>query len=460
MKTEKGVNLQATFVILACLTFFLTGMTIYFFSDVAKCYKVLQESTQKYYQAEFYISEFLDATDYLSEQSKFYIVNQDKENLDNYLYELTKKVRRQISVAKLNEITNGDEISSEESPAYEYLMEALFLTDELVDLEIHAMKLVAIANNINLEELVEDLQLYELPQNELILSKSQKISKARDLIYGEQYQQIRSTAMENQQMAKKLINEFTKDKQNQSFKKLSVAITVLEVFISILVATVFLLILMNQFLLLKPLEKFIDCLKRDYPLPKVKSQEMGYLARTYNRINEIRKENTMFLKEKAERDALTKLFNRQVFQQNATGLANTKTELLLLLLDIDSFKSINDTYGHDTGDKVIIKVANLIRDYLGGDNDTYRIGGDEFVIFIRNKDASYYDIIKKNVEKINSILFEASNGIPESSISVGVAYSSNGYSKELYNNADQALYFTKEHGKCGISFFEENLEEL
>ena len=168
----------------------------------------------------------------------------------------------------------------------------------------------------------------------------------------------------------------------------------------------------------------------------------------------------MFLKEKAERDALTKLFNRQVFQQNATGLANTKTELLLLLLDIDSFKSINDTYGHDTGDKVIIKVANLIRDYLGGDNDTYRIGGDEFVIFIRNKDASYYDIIKKNVEKINSILFEASNGIPESSISVGVAYSSNGYSKELYNNADQALYFTKEHGKCGISFFEENLEEL
>ena len=218
MKAEKGVNLQATFVILASLTFFLTGMTIYFFSVVAKCYKVLQESTQKYYQAEFYISEFLDATDYLSEQSKFYIVNQDKENLDNYLYELTKKVRRQISVAKLNEITNGDEISSEESPAYEYLMEALFSTDELVDLEIHAMKLVAIANNINLEELVEDLQLYELPQNELILSKSQKISKARDLIYGEQYQQIRSTAMENQQMAKKLIKEFRKDKQNQSFK--------------------------------------------------------------------------------------------------------------------------------------------------------------------------------------------------------------------------------------------------
>ncbi|MCR5699790.1 MAG: diguanylate cyclase [Treponemataceae bacterium] len=460
MKTEKGVNLQVTFLILACLTFFLTGMTIYFFTDVAKCYKVLQESTKKYYQAEFYVSEFLDATDYLSEQSKFYIVNQNKENLDNYFYELTKKVRRQISVAKLNEIINGDNISNDENPAYDYLMESLFSTDDLVDLETHAMKLVAIANDINLEEIDEELQYYDVSPDELALSKTQKIMKARDLVYGEQYQQIRNAALENQQMAKKIINEVTKEKQNQSFKKLSVAITALEVFISILVATVFLLILMNQFLLLKPLEKFIECVKLDNPLPEVPSQEMGYLARTYNRINEIRKENTMFLKEKAERDALTKLYNRQVFQQNAAGLANTQTELLLLLLDIDSFKSINDTYGHDTGDKVIVKAATLMRDYLGGDSDTYRIGGDEFVVFVRNKDASYFDILKKNVEKINSILSEASDGVPESSISVGVAYSSNGYSKELYNDADQALYYTKEHGKCGISFFEETLEEL
>jgi len=166
MKTEKGINLQATFLILACLTFFLTGMTIYFFSDVAKCYKVLQESTQKYYQAEFYISEFLDATDYLSEQSKFYIVNQNKENLDNYLYELTKKVRRQISVAKLNEITNGDEISSEENPAYEYLMEALnTVNNQQNDVSALQEKLITDPDSVDVHDVTIAMQKARMSLN-------------------------------------------------------------------------------------------------------------------------------------------------------------------------------------------------------------------------------------------------------------------------------------------------------
>lgn len=454
MKYSKGVNLKIMFLILAIITISLAILTVYFFIDSQKSYNHLQETTKKYYLADYYISEFINASDYLCDQSRLYVVTQDINHLNEYFYELTKKVRRQLAMAKLDEITTGDEISSEENPAADYLMDSLLFSDELAVLDTHAMKLVALATNVDMASVDEEIQKFVIPDSELSLSPEKKITLAVNLLYGKEYQDIRQQMQIKQQIAKKIINDYTRNNQNMSFKKLSVSNIVLEVFFSLLVATVFILIFMMQFLLIKPIEKFVTEIQTDQPLDNVPSQELGYFAQTYNRINQIRKENTLILKEKAERDALTKLLNRQVFQQNASFLSDRKLNLILILLDIDTFKHINDTYGHDTGDRLIVKVANLFRDYLGGDTDTYRIGGDEFIVFIRNKDISYYDTIKENVKKINEILSEPQDKIPESSISAGTAFSENGYSKTLYNNADQALYHTKENGKCGVSFFE------
>ena len=454
MRIGKGLNLKVMFINLAIVTFVLTGFTVYFSIVVQRSYVELKDTTKKYYQADHYISEFIDASDYLCEQSKLYVVNQNLDHLNNYFYELTKKVRRQIAMAKLDEITTGDEISSDENPAADYLMESLLYSDELAELDTHAMKLVALANNVDMEMVDDEIKNFRIPQDELALSNDKKIALALNLIYGKNYQDVRQKMQENQKIAKKIINDYTRNNQNLSFKHLSISIVVLEVFFLLSVIVVFILIMTIEFLLIKPIEKFVVQLKSDEPLDIVPSMELGYFAATYNLVNQQRKESTLILKEKAERDALTKLLNRQVFQQNAALLAENKTPMILILLDIDSFKHINDNYGHDTGDKLIIKVAHLFRDYLGGDSDTYRIGGDEFIVFIRNKDTSYYDKILESVKKINELLSEPEDNFPESSISAGAAYSEDGYSKKLYNNADQALYFTKEHGKCGISFFE------
>ena len=299
---NKGINLKIMFATLAILTFVLAILTVYFFISVGHYYKTLQDTTEKYYQADYYISQFIDASDYLCDQSKLYVVNQNREHLDNYFYELTKKVRRQIAMAKLDEITTGDEISSDENPAADYLMESLVCSDDLALLDTHAMKLVALATNIDMDKVNEEIKKFDIPKGELNLPADKKISLAQNLLYGKGYQDIRQNMQSNQQIAKKIINDFTKNKQNESFKKLSVSIIALEVFFTLLVITVVILILLNQFLLIKPIEKFVMKIQKDLPLDRVSSKELDYFATTYNRINETRKENTLILKEKAERE--------------------------------------------------------------------------------------------------------------------------------------------------------------
>ncbi|MCR4790881.1 MAG: GGDEF domain-containing protein, partial [Treponemataceae bacterium] len=336
----------------------------------------------------------------------------------------------------------------------------LIYSDDVALMQAHAMKLVALANNLDFSLLNEELQIFYIPENELKLSKEAKLEKAREYVYGPEYQELFRNVQKYQELAKKGIINFSKTNQLESSHTLSVAILCLQIFSGLLITMIAIMILITYFMLIKPLDKFVECIKNDQPLENVRSKELGYLAKTYNRISEIREDNNMYLKEKAERDALTKLYNRQVFQQNASMLSRRDIDLILILLDIDTFKHINDTYGHDIGDKIIIKSATLMRDYLGGDHDTYRVGGDEFVVFIRNKDTSYFEELKERIAEINEILQNPTDNLPPSSISAGIAYSESGYSQDLYNNADSALYNTKENGRCGSSFYEENLEEL
>lgn len=161
------------------------------------------------------------------------------------------------------------------------------------------------------------------------------------------------------------------------------------------------------------------------------------------------------LRQRAEHDALTGLINRGAFEQMKQLFTTNPIRLALLIIDVDKFKSVNDTFGHEAGDLILIKVATALKGSFRTSDYPARIGGDEFAVIVVDVDENEKEIIKAKVDKINNKLMHPTDGLPPVSLSVGGAFSKRGFIDELYACADRALYEVKENGRCGCRFYED-----
>ncbi len=156
-------------------------------------------------------------------------------------------------------------------------------------------------------------------------------------------------------------------------------------------------------------------------------------------------------KHRAERDALVNVYNKAATEQKIKEALLEVDAGAFFILDIDDFKGINDTKGHPFGDKVLIYLSRRIENTFRGQDIVGRIGGDEFVVFLRNTSSEV--IIKSKAEELcreMSIPFADESGNNVSvSISIGIALMPK-HGKDfdtLYSCADRALYRSKELGK-------------
>ena len=155
---------------------------------------------------------------------------------------------------------------------------------------------------------------------------------------------------------------------------------------------------------------------------------------------------------KASHDALTQIYNREGF--NLAFQQIDLSKCFLLLFDLDSFKEINDNYGHEVGDKVLVKIVDIIKKHFREEDYVCRIGGDEFAVIIPNIEESIVNQMRERVRSINNKLLAISDGLPTTTTSVGGAYGKDAENEEeLFNNADHAMYQTKFDGKCGYTLF-------
>ncbi len=182
----------------------------------------------------------------------------------------------------------------------------------------------------------------------------------------------------------------------------------------------------------------------------------------FENINE-EKLKALELKYKAERDQLVGLYNKVTVERLINDHILDGGAGTLLMIDLDNFKNINDNFGHSYGDKVLIEVAEKLNQLFREDDLIGRIGGDEFIVFI--KDASDLKAITDKANNLCKSLrktyyYQGDNGITVSS-SVGIARSpKDGQNfKELFDNADIAMYNSKNAGKNTYKVYEEQMKD-
>ena len=189
---------------------------------------------------------------------------------------------------------------------------------------------------------------------------------------------------------------------------------------------------------------------------EVKTDEFAGLAKSMNAVVERfsdelhnRYEIEHQLLTLAITDKLTGAYNRHKWDESLAAelkLAKRGAPLSMLLLDLDHFKSINDTYGHDIGDDVLVNMVTLIKSVVRDTDLVCRLGGEEFAVLVRNQSPQDAMIL---AEKLRAILANTKTaGLPDITTSIGVShYQANDTVESFVKRADLAVYQAKENGR-------------
>jgi len=194
----------------------------------------------------------------------------------------------------------------------------------------------------------------------------------------------------------------------------------------------------------------------------------GKLTNYISIVNDIseRKQKESLIHNLAYFDSLTELPNRVLFQERVTNkipsLKRNSKKIALLFIDMDNFKNINDTFGHFTGDKFLIEVANSIKSTLREEDTLARLGGDEFTIILEDiesiSDASH--VAQKIIERFKEpVIINYKEFYTGASIGISIYPDDGENYEELVKAADTAMYHVKESGKNGYQFYTQSMNE-
>lgn len=166
------------------------------------------------------------------------------------------------------------------------------------------------------------------------------------------------------------------------------------------------------------------------------------------------------LERRSKTDSLTGLLNRGASEELIIMILNnyckSDDKCALMMIDADRFKDVNDNFGHIAGDRVLATIGRIIKNNFKGGDVAGRIGGDEFIVFMRNVETVDNAVALAN--KIQREVSDAFSGELRNcvTLSIGIAmFPEHGKEfEELYRCADKALYYVKEHGRASCKVYE------
>ena len=442
-QTEKGISVRVIHIWLIIVTILMAGTVIYCTYRLTYTFLHLTAASEEHLELEKAAHDLMDASDYLTERVQRFTLDGDVRFLNEYFEEAFDTSRREAALDRMN-------IDKKNVAALEQLQQAMDNSVKLMDREYYAMRLVIEAKGYT--DYPAQLKDVRLSDEDALLSPDEKMQRATEMVLDDEYYRQKDLIRFNMQES---IDEVDKLMQNMASTELSALKreTVIVRFV-ILILTLFILftVWLASYLELSPMLKAVEMIKDDRPIPEVGVSEFRYLAQAYNRMHTKTRSSLEHLNYKASHDELTGAYNRAGYDALMTDLNLQDT--YMLLIDVDNFKSINDNHGHDTGDKVLVKVVNTLN-MIFRDNDCIcRIGGDEFVVLMIKSADMPRRLIESKIELIKEKLEETKDGLPPISLSIGIVNGKEVTDKStLFEKCDEAMYQSKRQGKNTYTFY-------
>lgn len=411
-------------------------------------FRVLQTTTEQYILCEKAATNLQDGSDYLTEQVRLYVMTGQQTYLDNYFEEANHTRRRENALDALQTYFDG-------TRTFAALRTAMDLSTQLMDTEYYAMRLVLETGDSDQVSWPAPIQAVTLSSDDAALSSSGKLRRAQQLVCDDNYQSVRNQiSVQVSRCLSDLIQQ-TRDQQSQASTVFFGMYQKLEVGIGVLVVITLGVCILIRRLVVVPILKCNESIKAGQPFPVEGADELQVMAETYNKVYQENKEAQELIRHKADYDAITNLLNRSSFEMLLNVFEQENAPFALIIIDVDRFKSVNDTYGHTVGDKTLKNVAALLCAAFRSGDHVFRIGGDEFAVIMVEMTSDLDYTIREKVDAINQTLAQQDDGLPKVSLSVGVAFSDRpDPTGTIFQDADQALYHQKNHGKAGCSFYQ------
>jgi len=443
---EEGISLRTLHIALIVFALAVSCYLIYSTSRLSVTYQELSAATDRSLAVHKAGTELMDAADYLTEMAQRYALDGNSIYLHSYFEEELETRRREAAIEQISAI-------AQEPEAIRKLLAAMEHSAALAERDYYAMKLVTVA--VGLSPIPEPLQDVALLPQHAALPAYEKKEAAQHMVSDEEYYRQKDLVRNEMRESLAALEEHTRSVQATSEVEVKSDLRWVRIVAIVQAVAIMLVTWLLSELGITPIMKAVDMLREDSPIPVIGANEFRYLAKTYNKMFEVYKSSVASLNFKANHDELTKVYNRAGYDLLMSSL--DLSDACLLLIDVDLFKTVNDTYGHETGDRVLQKVAAAVSKYFRTGDYVCRIGGDEFVAIMLKVNRSHRELIASKIEKINGDLADGSDGLPPISVSVGAAFGNESESPaQLYEHADAALYETKRKGRKGISFYEED----
>lgn len=445
---KSGFRLEIFNFFIIIVTVIVTVVLTVIIFNSHSTYNAFYDATEEYISCRMSAEQVHDASDYLTNQVRAYVYTGNQWHIDNYFVEANVSRRREKAIKTIKQY-----VADKDKDVY--LENAVSFSKELMKIECYSMRLRLEASDINSQEYPKAVKNVELKPEDAALSKEEKIEKAKDLVQNGEYDEYKDKIYENISLYARDLLDSTRKREKENSVLFSKYQQIQMILIVVLICVLMINVAFTTIFLIRPLRKSSKLITEQNLLPIKGTTEMRTFAALYNKVLENTKTQQAKLLYEASHDSLTGVHNRTVFDEMYRSMHKTD-DIALALVDIDIFKEINDTYGHEIGDRVLQKVASLLHSSFRSGDIICRIGGDEFTVILNGINESQKEQLENKFEFVCGKLKEQSDDLPTFTLSVGVAFGSEKTAfRTLYKNADKTLYDVKTTTKNGIGFYEE-----
>ena len=442
-----GIRLSRVNIVLLAVTVIGSIGMIIATNRLNSAYQQLIEETGKYINTQQDAGMIEEFSGSMLSESRSFLQTGDPAHVMAF-YSQMDVIRRQLDSSGTSE-TKGTAASDR------YLEEAVEAFRTLAEQDAYAMRLKAETLPVSLGSYPAEFAGTEIRPEDAVLDAEQKLAKAQEILDRTDYSAIRSRLSDRVDASHRAASETVQQQMGVTTARIRQELLLLRTFGVVFLVIAVLAMLSNLLLIILPINRSVSNLDNREEIPEQGSFEMRNLARVYNEVLRDSTEKQEELEYSATHDALTGVYNRAAFDREYDRCRNDR--IGIAIVDVDGFKHYNDVYGHDVGDHVLRRVTETIGSKFRKEDNISRIGGDEFVIIMKNTGSAQSEDIKLKIDEINEELVkERRKGMPPISVSVCAAFwDRENPGPDILKDADKALLQMKQNGKLGCRIYGE-----